>query len=577
MEQKTRHPRAHFQREKFLLLDGVWDFAFDEGRILEKEGMSEGKGPWDRKIRVPFSYEYKDSLIGEKEHRDVIWYKKEVNLTKVTPSLLLGFNAVCYEADVWVNGHHVAHHIGSFSAFVTDIAPFAKVGNNVIVVRCYAPLDPSLPRGKQSWTGKPFSCWYTPNSGIWQSVFIDEAGEDYFDDYSITPDIDTNSFFGEIVTMKGLADKAIIRASHDGKLVKEEKVSLDGRHTRYRVCFMESNFVDEDTFWSPEHPYLYDLEFVLLADGKEVDKFHTHLGMRKISISKDGTILLNNKIVYQRLVLDQGYWQDSGLTAPSIDALRNDIYLAKEMGFNGARKHQKIENPYYYYFADELGFLTWCEMPSAYNFCREEATLLSSQWVEAVKLASKFSSVIVYVPFNESWGVRKIATDVSQQSLAKSTYYLTKALDNSRLVSTNDGWENLTESDVISIHDYSFDGVEFASRYAKEKVETAFQTFRPVFANGEKYHNQPLIMSEFGGISLKSSLDSGCWGYNNAAAGEEELLIRLDKLIAEIKKAPFQGYCYTQLTDVQQEVNGFLDANHQPKVDLSKLKKIFQK
>ena len=200
-----------------------------------------------------------------------------------------------------------------------------------------------------------------------------------------------------------------------------------------------------------------------------------------------------------------------------------------------------------------------------------------SIWIEALNNVSKFSSIITYVLLNESWGVRKVLNDVTQQSLAKSLYYITKSIDCSRLVSTNDGWENLSESDIICIHDYSPSGEDFKERYAPEVINDAFQTFRKVMAENAIYKNQPLLLSEFGGISLKSAMKEGCWGYNDAAKDEDELLIRLDKLLTKIKESKFQGFCYTQLTDVQQEVNGLLDSDHKPKMDIQKLKKIFEK
>ena len=456
----------------------------------------------------------------------------------------------------------------------TTITKLVKEGENVIVVRCYDPLDPTIPRGKQSWLNDPFACWYTPNSGIWQSVWIDFVGNDSVEDFSITPDIDTNSFSGEIKLRNSLADLIEIKVFYDNKLVKRQMFSPDGKYTRYTVSMMEVNFVDEITYWAPEHPNLFYVDINLYKENTLLDTVHTRFGMRKISVSSDGRILLNNKPLYQRLILDQGYWKNSGLTPPSVDAIKFDLQFMKDMGFNGARKHQKFEDPYYYYLADELGLLTWCEMPSSYNFNSDEVSYVTKEWQSIVNTAKKFSSIIAYVPINESWGVRKALTSTEQQNFARSLYYLTKSIDPSRLVSTNDGWENLSESDMLAIHDYASPGCELKEKYNEFTYNDAFQTFRRVYANGNEYLGHPVLLTEFGGIMFERDQKGDNWGYNSAAKNDEEFLTRLNDLVKGIYDANFQGFCYTQLTDVQQEVNGLLDADHKPKIEAEKIRKV---
>ena len=247
------------------------------------------------------------------------------------------------------------------------------------------------------------------------------------------------------------------------------------------------------------------------------------------------------------------------------------------MGFNGARKHQKFEDPYYYYYADEMGLLTWCEMPSSYNFNCDEVSYVTKEWQEIVNTAKKFSSVITYVPVNESWGIRKALVSHEQQNFAKSLYYLTKSLDDSRLVSTNDGWENVSDSDILAIHDYASAGAELKILYNEETYNNAFQTLRRVLANGNPYKGQPVLLTEFGGIMFEKDQRDGNWGYNSAAKDDDEFFGRLQALVDGIYGADFQGFCYTQLTDVQQEVNGLLDDEHNPKVDVEKVKRIILK
>lgn len=575
LKTRNEYPRPHFRRENWLSLNGIWEFEFDDNKDGEARGIHNGNTKLEGEINVPFTYQYAESGIGDKAHHDTMWYRKSFIYDQPGMDVILGFNASDYITTVWINGHYATTHRGGFSPFTVDISKYVTEGENTIVVRCYDPLDSTIPRGKQSWINDPWSCWYTPNSGIWQSVWIDYVGKDSIEDFSITPDIDTNSFGGEIKLRKSTADMIEIKVFYEDKLIKRQMLSPDGKYTRYTVNMMELNYVDEITYWEPEHPNLFYVDISLYRDNELLDTVHTRFGMRKISVSDDGRILLNNKPLYQRLLLDQGYWKTSGLTPPSVDDIKKDILLTKEMGFNGARKHQKFEDPYYYYLADELGLLTWCEMPSSYNFNSDEVSYVTQEWQKIVNTAKKFSSVITYVPVNESWGIRKALTSFEQQSFARSLYYLTKSLDSSRLVSTNDGWENVSDSDILAIHDYASLGKELKSKYNEGTYNDAFQTFRRVLANGNDYKGQPVLLSEFGGIMFERDQNNGNWGYNSAAKCDEEFFERLKELVDGIYSADFQGFCYTQLTDVQQEVNGVLDADHNPKVDVTRLKEIF--
>ena len=574
---RNEYPRPHFRRDEWLSLNGIWEFEFDDNHDGQCRNLHSGNVKLEKEINVPFSYQYPESGIGDREYHDTLWYRRSFVYDKLGKSVILGFNASDYITTVWINGHFATSHRGGFSPFTVDITKFVKEGENFIVVKCYDPLDPTIPRGKQSWINDPFSCWYTPNSGIWQSVWLDFVGKDSIEDFSITPDIDANAFSGEIKLRYGTADLIEMKVSYGGKIVKRQLFSADGKYTLYCVNMMEINYVDEVTYWTPEYPNLFYVDISVYKDDVLLDTVHTRFGMRKISVSEDGVILLNNQPLYQRLVLDQGYWKDSGLTPPSIDAIKKDVQLTKDMGFNGARKHQKLEDPYYYYYADELGLLTWCEMPSAYNFNRDEISYISDEWQDIVKTASKFTSVITYVPINESWGVRKILVSREQQSFARSLYHLTKAIDSSRLVSTNDGWENMSDSDILAIHDYSSSGSVLKNKYNIDTYNGGFQTFRKILALGNDYKGQPVLLTEFGGIMFEKDQGDGNWGYNSAAKNDEEFFTRLKALIDGIYEANFQGFCYTQLTDVQQEVNGLLDDAHNPKVDLSRVKGIILK
>ncbi len=572
---RNEYPRPQFKRDDWFTLNGEWEFAFDDNNEGLKKGYHTGKKSFNSTINVPFTYQYEASGIGDLTTHETVWYKRTFKIENNRRALLC-FNGADYKTEVWVNGYKVITHTGAFAPFYQDVTDYIKKGENVLVVRCEDPLDPTIPRGKQSWTGERFGCWYIPNTGIWQSVWMEFFDCDAISEHTLTPDPDTCSFYGEITTLYGKAEECEITVTFRDKQVKKVRFSLDGKHTRYAVKLMELDFVDESFLWSPERPNLFYADFKLYKDGKQIDLAHTRFGLRKVSIdAQSGKICLNNRPLYQRLILDQGYWPESGLTPPSVEAIRKDIELCMAMGFNGARKHQKFEDPYFYYLAEEMGYLTWCEMPSAYNFNADEVYYITKEWQEILKVGRNFTSNICYVPLNESWGVRKIVVDKDQQNFARSLYYLTKAIDSSRLISTNDGWENVDKTDILSIHDYAFSGKKFPEYYVKENYESIYPQGRKLTCSDHVCSDKPALFTEFGGIAMRSEEKNGNWGYNTGAENEEDFLARYGDLMKGIYATEsFQGFCYTQVSDVQQEVNGLLTADRKAKFSLEKIKKL---
>ena len=562
--ERKEYPRPQFRRYNWQSLNGEWEFGFGE------------KENYDRKINVPFSYQWEASGIGDKAVHDTVWYKRTFKIDRENKGkrAFLCFNAADYETDVWVNGNHAIKHIGGFTPFKADITQYLKDGENEITVRCIDTLETSVPRGKQSWTGEPFTCFYYPNTGIWGSVWIEFFNEDCIENYSLQSDIDNRRVYGYIETLYSKADEAEIILTFKGKVLKKQKFSLDGKRTNYSISLADNAFDFGELLWWVDNPNLINVDYVLYKDNKAVDRAHTRIGLRKISI-ENGKICLNGRPLYQRLILDQGYWNESGLTPPSAEALKKDIELSKAMGFNGARKHQKLEDPYYYYYAEELGFLVWAEMPSAYTFCDKEVKAITQEWQEIVNAAKNFTSVIAYVPLNESWGTREIKTNKEQQNFTRSLYYLTKSIDDTRIISTNDGFETIEESDILGIHDYDIKNAEEFSVKYNGNYDGMYPQGWALFADGHKYKGQPVLLTEFGGIAFVSEQKGEAWGYGNGAKNAEELLERLEQLINGIAQTEFQGYCYTQLIDVQQEVNGLLYADRTPKVDLNNLKNVF--
>lgn len=573
---RNEYPRPQQKRADWFTLNGEWDFCFDDEDVGLNNGYQSGNVDFDKKINVPFTYQYKNSGIGLEEIHEILWYKKTFAVTDLNKNYLLCFNGVDYICDVYVNGKHVGHHEGGYTSFDIDVTKYIVSGDNTIVLRVFDPEWPDIPRGKQSWKGERFACWYVPCSGIWKSVWVECFDKDYATSRTLFTDIDEGKVYGEVTTKYGLADTLKVSVSLDGKAWADASFAFDKGTCKYTVPMKHDDDVWKFALWSPEWPTLYDIKYQLVKDGKVLDSFDSRFGMRKISIDQNGQICLNNCPYYQRLLLDQGYFGDGGLTASSVDEIKDSIVLMKKMGFNGARKHQKIEDPYYYYWADELGFLTWLEMPSAYRFSEREVQAFGQQWADIIEQNCSFTSIVTYVPLNESWGVDAIVSDKKQQAFAKMLYHQAKALDQTRLVCTNDGWENISDTDIVTIHDYCRGSDKYPGYYVdKSNVDCISPAGRKIICDGCHYHGQPLLFSEYGGIAYDKDSVGGNWGYGDGAKSEDELIARIKDLTDGLKDTYFQGFCYTQLTDVQQEVNGLCLENMQPKIDPDKLNAIF--
>lgn len=578
---RPEYPRPDFARTDWLNLNGEWEFEFDDQEVGEVVGWHTNH-QFSQRILVPFVYQSKASGLGITQLHEVMWYRREFRVPKSWQSkrIMLNFGAVDYHAKVWVNGEYLGEHQGGYLPFKFDISSVITGESNVVVVKVTDRYDTSQPRGKQYWHEKPDRCWYTASSGIWQTVWLEVVGEIALDMIKITPDIDKSCADAEIYLDKrpGNANLQIDLYYKERKIYSNTS-QLTDTITKLTINIKEEDEIDEIHYWTPSSPNLYTAEFTILKDGQAIDKVQTYFGMRKISV-KDDLILLNNKPLYQRLVLDQGYWADTLLTPPSDQAIKYDLEMSKKMGFNGIRKHQKIEDPRFYYWADHLGLLVWGEMPSAYRFSSEEIGNITAEYRGFINRDYNHPSIIFWVPLNESWGVRNIISDSRQQNFGRMLYYLSKAEDGSRLVSTNDGWEQVT-SDINGIHDYVAEGKALAEKLKdSERLFKGNAAARMVYAYGEEYQGQPVLITEFGGIAFAMDTDgTGSeerkWGYGYSVQSEQDFLSRFSGLIAAIKDAPYiQGFCYTQLTDVMQEVNGLMTIEREMKADLNQIRKI---
>lgn len=571
------HPRPQFIRENWESLDGQWDFRFDD----ENQGLAE---KWyegfekEMVITVPFTYETKASGIHQEEHHSVVWYRKHFTAEKTNQLLTLYFEGVDYETSVWINGYLVGTHQGAYERFSFDISAFVQAGENEIVLRAEDSMACEQPRGKQRWKKDNFGCWYVQNTGIWKSVWMEERQHSIsLDMVKITPDLDGDqvTFQPRVITPAGFSDTVIFEAviTFAGAAVSEVRGSL---HQKMQIFTSDTRLAEDPCWgtkvWSPADPNLYDVTFRLYDESDQLlDEVSSYFGMRKIHI-QNGQILLNNTTLYQRLILDQGYWPESSITPPSVEALELDLQRIKELGYNGLRKHQKLEDERFLYLCDQMGMLVWSEMPSTYTYNDIAVENFVSEWQAIVKQYYNHPAIITWVPFNESWGIKDIAHNKAQQAFTETVYYLTKSYDPARPVITNDGWVH-TISDIVTLHDYEEYGEMLAARYADKDAivnnEIQFNKDFHAFADGYSYHGQPVIISEFGGIAF-STAEGAEWGYGHHVGNEAEFMSRFDKIHQAIQDLPYVvGYCYTQLTDVEQEVNGLLDVNRKPKLPVA--------
>lgn len=587
MENKrNEYPRPDFVRKNWQSLNGAWEFAFDDSDIGHSSHWEEGfENP--RTINVPFAFQTELSGIHDTLFHDRMWYRRTFDDPRSDKSqrLLVRFEGVDWFCEVYLNGKLLGTHEGSSGRFAFDCTDLLREKENSLVVYC---LDPSretdIPRGKQYWHEKSAFIWYNRTSGIWKSVWLEWVDPSYIESAIITPDIDKGTVNIDLHISKPTAYAKAVLKDADGNKVGETLVSLTQVPYTLTVRAFTLPGVEEPHLWSPDHPYLYGLTLELLDQNlKAVDTVESYVGMRSVEC-RDGMVYLNHKPIFQKLVLDQGYWPESLLTAPSVEALRFDIEAAKKMGFNGCRKHQKTEDPWFYYLADKLGYLVWADCIGAASFSEKLVGRIAHEFREEVEQNINHPSIIAWVPFNESWGVPQIGFDPQQQALASSMYFFAKALDPTRMVISNDGWEH-TFSDMVTVHNYTH-GADAQSRQARDfaatlsdrsLMVTAEPAERRIFAEGFRYSGQPIVLSEFGGISYEPSFnqkENDSWGYT-VSKNEEDYIADLTRIFSDIgTNRALCGYCYTQLTDVEQEQNGLLTYDRRFKVAPEKIKAI---
>ena len=561
---RPEYPRPDFQRENWLPLNGEWDFSFDEPIF-------------DWKILVPFACETKLSGIHDTSFHNAVWYRRSFSLPEPMHDrqILLHFGAVDYTCRLWVNDQFIREHTGGQCGFSADITDALNAsGENVIVLEARDdPADLEMPRGKQYWKPESESIFYTRTTGIWQSVWLEAVSPMHLCSCRITPLFDERSVrFSYALSAAPQHVTLTAEITFRGKTAGTVSVTPTSARGAFDWQIDQSALsawnYQEDLVWTPEQPNLFDVIFHVLECGCEVDTVQSYFGMRKVSI-QNGQFLLNNRPYYQKLVLDQGYWPESLLTAPSDEAFIRDIELTKAMGFNGVRKHQKVEDPRYLYHADRMGLLVWGEIGAAYLYSEQYADRIYREWLDVLQRDYNHPCIVVWTPLNESWGVQEIETDPRQQAHSKAMVAITKSVDTTRPVVDNDGWEH-TNGDLLTIHDYSPRGEMLRMHLGSMDAILALRPAqRALFVGRHAYAGQPVLLSEFGGVKFVPGTEAQrSWGYceaDSCAAFAE----KLRELFDAVRACPLvDGYCYTQLTDVETEQNGLLAYDRTPKLPL---------
>lgn len=574
-------PRPQMVRESWKSLDGEWEFAFDDEDVGLKERWQDGLLS-ARTIKVPFTYETAASGIHDTSAHRIIWYQKLLDLEpEEGKHFLIHFEGSDYHTEVYINGSLVCVHEGAYERFSVDLADRVVTGKNVLILRITDTYEKDQPRGKQRWLPNNYECWYVQTTGIWKSVWYESVPNLHIDHLKITPILDKAAINLEIFLNEEVMLPYFVLAEigFKGKLIKSVPIDMAGRYEEAIVTVLDQESEGNTMhLWSPDDPALYDLELILMQGDREIDRVKSYFGMREVAIHH-GKILLNGSPLYQKLILDQGYWKDSGLTPYDEEALLSDIEQIKKLGFNGLRKHMKTEDERFLYWCDVKGILVWCEMPACYTYNDRSVSAMTNEWIDIIKQNYNHPSIITWTPFNESWGIDEVRHNTNQQNFTEGIYKLTKSLDPMRPVICNDGWEH-TCSDILTIHDYLNYGSQFVEKYKDHKEELVNNKIpiddRPKYAmaEGYLYQGQPVIFSEVGGIAFADTKGDE-WGYGRGAADEEAFLERYKATISAILEVPYiVGFCYTQLTDVQQEVNGLLKEDRTYKVSPEKIREI---
>lgn len=619
--QRPEYPRPQFKRQDWLCLNGTWQFQIDRDDSGTERGLINAE--LESEIQVPFSPETSLSGIGEAGFMDAVWYRRSAHIPDewVGRRLLLHFQAVDYETTVWIDGVEVVRHRGGWTPFTADLGPVnGSVERHTIVVRARDLRTAAQPRGKQSDRIENYGVLYSRTTGIWQTVWLEPVAETYMLRPRITPDVSRGAFHVDVGTRgrrRGISARAWLSDGSEEIAIAESRADLDFS-SRLTLAIPS----EKRRLWSPEDPFLYSLSLELVnSEHDVVDSLQSYAGLRSVSL--DGkAVLLNGEPRFHRFVLDQGYYPDGGLTAPTDQALVRDIELSMAAGFNGARLHQKVFEERFLYHCDRLGYLVWGEFgdwPGSWTdvLGREPSdgqptAAWVAQWLEAIERDYSHPAIVGWCPLNET---AQTLTDrmTTLDDVTRAMFLATKALDQTRPVLDASGFSHrVREADIYDSHNYEQDPVTFVDAmqglsYGKPftdldlralasgidaetwarllprvdfagDAQTRYELLCQVFPStpwSMPYAGQPYFCSEFGGIwwDPNPRPDEHSWGYGSRVSSVDEFHARFERLVsALLDNKDMFGYCYTQLTDVYQEKNGIYRFDRSPKFDLGRIK-----
>lgn len=566
------HPNPQKFRENYLSLNGEWKFVFDE----DDAGLLKGyqhQFPADcLTIVVPYPYQCEKSGINLPQKQcDVIWYEKELTLGHCADVMLVTFQSVDYKTTVFVNGKYVTTHEGGYDMFSADVAPFVTEGKNKITLRVEDTMSIDQIRGKQRWRKDSFTCFYTETSGIVRDVYLERLDRDHIRDFVLRADYAGKTLTAELTAPAGTEFTLTLKDA-DGKPVKSQTYAVTEENGAYLMQ------LDAVTGWSCENPYLYNVELTLARGGKTTDRILSYCGFITVAC-KDKRFYINGKDTYLKLVLNQGYWEDT-ITTPTEEEMIGDVELTLACGFNGARMHEHTPSPLNFYYMDLYGLYAWQECPSTNAYSYAAYRQYFKQFPRILHDHFSHPCILGYVLFNESWGINEVGESEEEQKLTADMYALVKQTAGGRFVISNDGWEH-TLSDVITFHNY-LDNYDDLKRLFDANLETVYtggnaetvEHYKKFFAGNYRYQGQPMVFSEFAGIAFEKDDGKG-WGYGKSVKTEADFLKRYGDMLRYIgERKELRGFCMTQLTDVYQEKNGLVTMDRREKVSAAELKKL---
>ena len=570
---RAEYPRPQFERVDWVNLNGTWTYAFDFSRTGNARGYVNSKG-FDGNITVPFCPESSLSGVQYTDFINTIWYQRTLDIPAAWEGkkIFLNFGAVDYEALIYIDGKLVTTHYGTGSSFAVDLTNRVKAGQrHNLVIRVNDDLrGGKQPGGKQCTALYSHGCSYTRVTGIWQTVWMEAVDKEGLKTVYAVPDIDqkqlvvTPQFYAESNTNK------LVVTVYDGKKVVSTKTVPATNNSVVVLPFKTLKL------WTPETPNLYDVVYkVIDKNGNTIDEVKSYAGMRKVHCA-NGYFYLNNKPYYQRLVLDQGYYPDGIWTAPSDEALKHDIEMSKAVGFNGARLHQKNFEERYFYWADKLGYITWAEFASWGLDVNDELAARNTigEWSELVARDRNHPSIVTWTPFNETWGARDTG---AYPRMITDVYNITKSMDPSRPVNDASGDSHVV-TDIWSVHNYQRDSLRLINDFTFVKGKEPYRNINNEKKNFANYAGQPYMVDEFGGLPwIKKEERSSSWGYGDNIETVEDFYTILRKEVQALKASKHVvGFCYTQITDVEQEKNGIYYYDRTPKFDTQTIKEIFE-